>query len=773
MGSAPADDGAVVGRPMPLGVRALVAGSPLIGRRLGVVARRASVFGRIVGVSGSVRRDALPGAGPALDVVRLPEGVWPLPREAEDPLRAVVAADPGMAAIARMYGRHRRASTKEPVRRGLPSSARRGAATASGALTGPSAVARRLQPAEVRVRRNESHGAQASAPGPPPARSGSSAATPRRAGPARRPATTTTGGPATTARPVDRGAPTPDASGANAEVVRAANAYARADNASAKAAAFAAAMGIVAAAPDSGRGDSFRPPTAGSGGGAQTGDPAATDRRPDRDPVVARRPALWAAAAGRRGGFGDDAGGIDAAGGQGDDGIDVGGGNGTVVRRSDGPVPPSSAGGRRAPGGSLGGGVSAGPVDPPAGAPTVRRAPSRRGDGGGGGDGGVGFAEPRRASRAGDGKVPEMAWRATAGDPAVQTAHGSPDRPRSAPRDLAGAAAVAVASAPRLAPQLRRSVFRRSEFHRAATGPVWRGGLPAFHAASAARTPKFAPTSIDAARADARTHRVDAGPAGARRPPATTAIGATHRSPLAWPTRNVLSRTSASASVAAPPDDIRPGPLSDRRGRVALEHAGRVLRPGSIRRAMAAARSVDPARTPSSVRVAGGAPIPTAGAGRAGVDPTAMLSGEPRRGGGAAAGGHPVPAGGSVGSSTARAAGSAPGAVGSAARGAGGSGVGPAGSSTGRTGGSAPGASGSSTAAAAASAPGPAGSSTGRTGGSAPGASGSSTAARGRVRSGGVWGGDWWSQWAGERADSIRWWRRPCPWDVRVGHGPW
>ena len=134
MASAPADQP----RAMPVGLRALSAQSPLVRPRLGVIARRVNQFGRMVGVSGAVRREIRPGAGPSLDVVRLPEGVWPSPREADDPMAAVVAADPGMAAIAKLYGRRQRAAPTTPVRRGLPSSTRRGALTAGGALTGPS-----------------------------------------------------------------------------------------------------------------------------------------------------------------------------------------------------------------------------------------------------------------------------------------------------------------------------------------------------------------------------------------------------------------------------------------------------------------------------------------------------------------------------------------------------------------------------------------------------------------------------------------------------------
>src|SRR6478609_4286183 len=123
-------------RPMRLGLRPLSARSPLVRPRLGVVARRVSQFGRLVGVSGAVRRELRPGVGPVLEVVRLPDGVWPMPAAAEDPLSAELRADPGMAAIANLY-RRRRAQPTAPVRRGLPSATRRGARSAAGPQTGP------------------------------------------------------------------------------------------------------------------------------------------------------------------------------------------------------------------------------------------------------------------------------------------------------------------------------------------------------------------------------------------------------------------------------------------------------------------------------------------------------------------------------------------------------------------------------------------------------------------------------------------------------------
>ena len=178
MASVPADGvspGSAAGTPprvdvssMRLGLQSLGGRSAIVGRRLGVVARRVGTFGRLIGVSAATRRSILPGTGPGLEVVRLPEGVWPQPQQAEDPYAALVSADPGMAAIAAMY-RRRGAATPQPVvRRGLPSSARRGAVTASGPMTGPTSLARRLQPAEARVRRNESHATESTRSSPPP-----------------------------------------------------------------------------------------------------------------------------------------------------------------------------------------------------------------------------------------------------------------------------------------------------------------------------------------------------------------------------------------------------------------------------------------------------------------------------------------------------------------------------------------------------------------------------------------------------------------------------
>ena len=138
MASVPADDGAAVVPPMRLGLGALAARSPLLRPRIGVVARRVTAFGRIVGVSGTVRRECAAGRRSGARRGAPPEGVWPEPQGEADPLAGALADDPGMAAIARLY-RRGRGQPQETVRRGLPSSTRRGARTASGVLTGPSA----------------------------------------------------------------------------------------------------------------------------------------------------------------------------------------------------------------------------------------------------------------------------------------------------------------------------------------------------------------------------------------------------------------------------------------------------------------------------------------------------------------------------------------------------------------------------------------------------------------------------------------------------------
>ncbi len=262
---------------MRLGLQSLGGRSAIVGRRLGVVARRVGTFGRMIGVSGATRRSISPGTGPGLEVVRLPEGVWPQPQQPDDPYAALVSADPGMAAIAAMYRRRGAATAQPAVRRGLPSSARRGAVTASGPMTGPTSLARRLQPAEARVRRNESHATEAT-PSSPTRRPQPAAAAPDAA--ARRPAAFGESAASGSSNEVVAGRGRPAAAGSStgrddlSEVARAADVYARADTADGKAAAFAAAMAKL-------DGGSPTPSSEGSGRAAPddgAGAPGAVDR---------------------------------------------------------------------------------------------------------------------------------------------------------------------------------------------------------------------------------------------------------------------------------------------------------------------------------------------------------------------------------------------------------------------------------------------------------------------------------------------------------------
>src|SRR4029077_4014238 len=120
-----------------------------------------------------------------------------------------------------------------------------GAVTASGPMTGPTSLARRLQPAEGRVRRNESHATEAT-PSSPTRRPQPAAAAPDAA--ARRPAAFGESGASGGSNEVVAGRGRPAAAGSStgrddlSEVARAADVYARADTADGKAAAFAAAM---------------------------------------------------------------------------------------------------------------------------------------------------------------------------------------------------------------------------------------------------------------------------------------------------------------------------------------------------------------------------------------------------------------------------------------------------------------------------------------------------------------------------------------------------
>ncbi|MFT3852758.1 MAG: DUF4157 domain-containing protein [Ilumatobacteraceae bacterium] len=489
MASEPADDApapAPPPRPMPIGLHGMAARSPLMRPRVGVVARRVAAFGRIVGVSGAVRRESIPGAGPALDVVRLPEGVWPMPHQDEDPLAAATAADPGMAAIARLYGRKRR-ERAEPVRRGLPSSTRRGARSASGMLTGPSAVARRLQPAEARVRRNESHGEATSQ------------------------ATSASPAPSRTSAPRSARSSPPVAASAGRTVTQAAAGYSRADRPDAKAVAFAAAMAAWDKSATS-SGEHFRPPTAG----VERSTGAAAD-----EPVAARRPALWAAAAGRTGGFDEAADESD------------GGGDPVLRRRAGGelrvtaPRPPSGGGGAR-PGSPA---AAAGSASPAVTAPvTGRSAPSD--------DLGGPVAVATRVTP----QLHRSAFRSRPARPVATGAtwrgglpalHAAGPRPAS-PATVIGAThrAPATSSAPSI---LRRAIVRADDPARPPAGVPPRASLD--HAGRVLRpgvvrrfvtAPAISPTTIDesAGRAVRRSSLPRIASAGVVRATTTTPGGA-------------------------------------------------------------------------------------------------------------------------------------------------------------------------------------------------------------------------------------------------------
>ena len=494
-------DSTAVG-PMPVGVHRLppTFGASSIGSSIGVLAQRSTVFSQGLGLSGLQRFALHPGSSSSMSHVRMPAGVWPT--EQADELHPAFA-DPGMAAIARMY--LRQPTSKRPVapRRGLPQVSRRAARTASGANTGPSSLARRLQPAELRVRHNESHGAStdAAAQQRPSAPLGA----PSHISPARPASATVHRTPSSAA-----GSSNPPA--VTKEVLQSAQAYARADTPDAAAAAFAAAMGTAArqqAAPET---STFRPPHSSAG-------------------TVSRSPrsAMWAAVAGRESGFDEP--------------------EATSLTPTDAPPSDNATPARvspaskvanqvaaRAAKGSAGPGPAtvarsrgAGPASP--GASTVpgvaRPTPTA-----------VGRSTPRQGTRFSEGPSSELSPNGpTVGYPAISANPPQPGGHRGGLPVLRsiGRAVSTVAVAEPLAPQV-------GSLARLSTESIGVSSLPA---SIAQRSPRGRVALAD--RAESESERVFDAPDAAR-----------FRSPM---TRAISTPASSPVSAVRPPDPDRAAPV--------------------------------------------------------------------------------------------------------------------------------------------------------------------------------------------------------------------
>ena len=248
MASAPSDSGAPAARPMPLGLGALTRSSRTIrprrrgGRQAGHGVRSSRRRQRVA------TRHGRPGQ--RLRVGRRAPARRRLARRSggRRSVRGGRRRRPG-------DGRHRPALRPAPdrcaVRRSCVAvcrarrTVRRG--TASGSMTGPSALARRLRPAETAVKRNDSHGTATSSSSSSSSRA--SRSTPSATPPAARTAPATTPAPRSNApRPQRAPAAVTAAAGAGAtapggsDTVQAMEAYAKALTPAEKAAAFNAAM---------------------------------------------------------------------------------------------------------------------------------------------------------------------------------------------------------------------------------------------------------------------------------------------------------------------------------------------------------------------------------------------------------------------------------------------------------------------------------------------------------------------------------------------------
>ena len=155
--------------PLPRSLGAANASARRVGsalQRPGRLASTTRMLARQLGL-GLGSREAARAVSTRSMHVRFPEGVWAMAQQADDSNRLGTAGlDPSFAAIVARYQSKNQPKAAPPARRGLPYALRRRHVTGTGVGTGPTAVATRTRPSDVRVPRNDGHGPDSFAPRP-------------------------------------------------------------------------------------------------------------------------------------------------------------------------------------------------------------------------------------------------------------------------------------------------------------------------------------------------------------------------------------------------------------------------------------------------------------------------------------------------------------------------------------------------------------------------------------------------------------------------------